>query len=147
MDGEKTTIPAVSVALRRGDRLLLVRRGRAPSKGLHAFPGGRVEQGETLEDAAARELFEETGLRAGTLARYLELELEGSAQDHFYRLTVFRADHVSGEPVAGDDAEAAGWVTLDEMAGIPITRSTLAAAREILTGESPASWVGIDRDA
>lgn len=145
MDARKT-IPAVSVAMRRGERLLLVRRGRAPSKGLHAFPGGRVEPGETLEEAAARELFEETGLRAGPLSLHLELELEGTARDNVYRLTVFRADHVSGEPVAGDDAEAAGWFTLDEMETIPITRSTLAAAREILTGVSPASWVDIDRE-
>ncbi len=132
MTDEKRIIPAVSVALRRGDKLLLVKRGREPSKGLHAFPGGRVEPGETLEAAAARELFEETGLKAGSLALHGELELEGSSGDSTYRLTVFWADHVSGEPVAGDDAEVAGWFTLEEMEGIAMTASTLVAAREIL---------------
>ena len=61
-------IHAVSVAVVRGNRLLLVKRGREPSRGLHAFPGGRVEPGETNEEAARRELFEETGLRAENLA-------------------------------------------------------------------------------
>ena len=61
-------IDAVSVALLRGERVLLVRRGRAPAMGLFAFPGGRVEAGETLEDAVRRELREETGLEAEAIA-------------------------------------------------------------------------------
>ncbi|MCA9448942.1 MAG: NUDIX hydrolase [Candidatus Omnitrophica bacterium] len=60
---------AVSVALTQGDRFLLVKRGRAPSLGEYAFPGGRVEAGETLEEAARRELLEETGYQARTLTR------------------------------------------------------------------------------
>ncbi len=128
-----TIIPAVSVALRSGDRLLLVKRGRAPAKGLHAFPGGRVEAGERLEEAARRELLEETGLTADTLEAHAELELEGAVAGTVYRLTVFCALHVSGEPVAGDDAETAGWYSLDEMAQLPITASTLAAAKIILS--------------
>ena len=68
MTTEKPTLPAVSVAMRRHDRMLLVKRGRAPSRGLYAFPGGRVEAGETLEAAARRELLEETGLEAGELS-------------------------------------------------------------------------------
>lgn len=126
-------IPAVSVALRRGERLLLVRRGREPAKGLLAFPGGRVEPGETLEDAARRELFEETGLTADGFAVHGVLDLESATVGAVYRLTVFRATHVSGEPVAGDDAEEAGWFSLDEMAALPITASTLSAARIILS--------------
>jgi ADP-ribose pyrophosphatase YjhB (NUDIX family) len=126
-------IPAVSVALRSGERLLLVKRGRAPAKGLHAFPGGRVEAGETLEEAAQRELYEETGLTAETLEAHEELTLEGATAGTVYRLTVFRAIHVRGEPVAGDDAETAGWYSLDEMAQLPITASTLAAAKIILS--------------
>lgn len=128
-----TIIPAVSVALRQGERLLLVKRGREPSKGLHAFPGGRVEPGETLEEAAARELAEETGLTTGALDLYQVIELEGRDPGTAYRLSVFRAFHVSGEPVAGDDAESAGWFSLAEMEALPITASTLAAARSILS--------------
>ena len=126
-------VAAVSVALRRGERLLLVKRGRAPAKGLYAFPGGRVEPGETLEEAAHRELREETGLVAVELEAHEELVLEGATAQTVYRLTVFRARHVCGEPVAGDDAEAAGFYSLDEMQTLPMTATTLSAARIILS--------------
>ncbi len=132
-------IPAVSVALRSGERLLLVKRGRAPSKGLFACPGGRVEAGASREEAARRELMEETGLGVGGLELHAELELEGRDAGTVYRLSVFCALHVSGEPVAGDDAESAGWFTLAEMEAIPITASTLAAARAILSAPDRGS--------
>src|SRR5690606_4494893 len=95
-------LPAVSVALRREHRLLLVRRGRAPSLGYYAFPGGRVEAGETLEEAARRELAEETGLAAGSLSPLLRVHVEGDDMD--YDLQVFFGLHMDGEPVAADDA-------------------------------------------
>src|SRR4051812_32458108 len=57
-----TILPAVSVAIFHDGRFLLVKRGREPSKGFYAFPGGRVDAGEADEDAARRELAEETGL-------------------------------------------------------------------------------------
>ncbi|WP_275403595.1 NUDIX hydrolase [Aquibium microcysteis] len=126
-------VPAVSIALRRGERLLLVKRGRAPAMGLYAFPGGRVEHGETLEEAARRELKEETGLSAAALEVHAELVLEGATPQTTYHLTVFRALHVDGEPIPGDDATAAGFFTLSEMADLPMTASTLSAARIILS--------------
>ncbi|TJW46991.1 MAG: NUDIX domain-containing protein, partial [Mesorhizobium sp.] len=64
MEELRQTIPAVSVAIIRGETVLLVKRARPPSQGFYAFPGGKVEAGETLEQAARRELLEETGLRA-----------------------------------------------------------------------------------
>ena len=56
-------IAAVGVIIRDGDRIVLIRRNRAPSQGLWTFPGGAVELGETLQDAARREALEETGLQ------------------------------------------------------------------------------------
>ncbi|RVD18864.1 NUDIX domain-containing protein, partial [Mesorhizobium sp. M4B.F.Ca.ET.017.02.2.1] len=64
MKEARKIIPAVSVAIVRGDKVLLVKRARPPSQGLYAYPGGKVEPGETLSQAAARELEEETGLLA-----------------------------------------------------------------------------------
>ena len=57
-------IVAVSLALVRGGRALIARRARAPMRGVYSLPGGAVEIGETLRQAAARELQEETGLQA-----------------------------------------------------------------------------------
>ena len=62
-----TYLPAVSVAIFHDGAFLLVKRGREPSKGLYAFPGGRVDAGESDEEAVRRELAEETGLTVATL--------------------------------------------------------------------------------
>ncbi len=138
-----TEIPAVSVALLRAGEVLLVRRGRAPSRGLYAFPGGRIEPGETVEEAARRELIEETGLAAGDLAVLAEVAIKGERDDHpvHYRLTVMTGTWVGGEAAAADDAEAAGWYGLDELEKLPITLSVLEIARELL-GAGP-----VDADA
>lgn len=127
-------IPAVSVAIVRDGKVLLVRRGRAPSKGLYAFPGGRVEAGESLEEAARRELREETGLVAGALEPIdlLRFEAEGREPPTVYELQVFAALPAAGEPVAGDDADLVGWFGIDEMAALPMTDSTHVIARRLL---------------
>ncbi len=128
-------LAAVSIALRRGDRLLLVRRAREPSLGFYAFPGGRVEPGETDEQAARRELAEETGLAAGAITFLREYLLEPSRPGATaFRLRVFGGDWRTGEPVADDDAEEAGWFTLADMRSIPVIDSVLAMAEEILGG-------------
>jgi 8-oxo-dGTP diphosphatase len=135
MTDDLPDIPAVSVALRRGDRLLLVRRGRAPSFGLWAFPGGRVEPGETDEEAVRRELFEETGLIVEDVAflRAWRLDPAVPGAPH-YRLHVFGGDWASGEPVAADDAAEARFLTLAEMRTLPVTPSVLEMAVAILGG-------------
>jgi ADP-ribose pyrophosphatase YjhB (NUDIX family) len=126
----KQIIPAVSVALLRGDRLLLVRRGQAPSRGFYAFPGGRVEPGETLEAAARRELAEETGLAAGVLAPLLKVHVEGDAVD--YDLQVFAGQYAGGEALAASDADEAAFFTLAEMEGLLIPDSVLQVGRDLL---------------
>lgn len=123
-------IPAVSVALKRGDTLLLVKRANDPAKNQWAFPGGRVERGEKLEAAARRELLEETGLEAGEIGVHVELLLGK------YHLTVFQGDALDGEPIAQDDALAAGFFNLQEIESMDATESTKACARMILGKKS-----------
>lgn len=127
---------AVSVAARHPEtgRFLLVRRGRAPAKDLWAFPGGSVHFGETLAQAAQRELREETGLSA-TGIRFHELfELmdDGTQGDtpHHYVLAVHRAE-ATGEPVAADDAADAGWFDIEAMKALPLTDSTIEVVEAI----------------
>lgn len=133
--GRDNFIDVASVGLVSGDRLLLIKRGREPSKGLYAFPGGRMEGDETAEDAARRELIEETGLVAGELRQLATLELGGTKGDRFavgYRLHVFAGPHNGGEPEASDDALEAGWFTLTQIEALPMTPSSLALARKLL---------------
>ncbi|MER9327748.1 NUDIX domain-containing protein [Mesorhizobium sp. M0488] len=134
MNEARKVLPAVSVAVVRGDTVLLVRRARAPSQGLYAFPGGKVEAGETLEDAAQRELLEETGLRATGFRPLREIHIDGSDESHpvDYLLTVFGAAYAAGEAVASDDAETAAFYTLREMTALPLAGSVFAVAEDLL---------------
>lgn len=122
-------VPAVSVALYVAGTFLLVRRARQPAKGLYAFPGGRIEAGETPIEAAIREMREETGLIVDEVDFFLEMRLPGGSSG--YRLSVFRAGAASGALQAGDDAAEAGWFSLAEMETLPVTETTLAIARRI----------------
>lgn len=125
-----TPILAASIAVVNDNRFLLVRRGREPAKGLYAFPGGRLEGGETAEQAARRELFEETGISAGPLRFVRDLVVGNEAGDGF-RLSVFCGRYEQGEARAGDDADHAGWYAIEEMSELPMTETTLQIAREI----------------
>jgi len=126
----RKVLPAVSVALQHGDRLLLVRRGRAPSLGSYAFPGGRVEAGEALETAARRELAEETRLAVGNLSPLVRVPVEGDEVD--YDLQVFFGRYAGGEPVAADDAAEAAFFTLAEMEALPVLDSVMEVGRNLL---------------
>ncbi|MEX0346450.1 MAG: NUDIX hydrolase [Rhizobiaceae bacterium] len=123
-------------------RILLVKRGKQPSKGLYAFPGGRIEPHETPEDAVRREILEETRITAGPLTFLETLHLGKAAGDPGsarYRLHVFFGAHDGGTPVAGDDADDAGWFSLEEVEALPMTGSSLRIARSLLSDDTVAS--------
>ncbi|WP_180350237.1 MULTISPECIES: NUDIX hydrolase [Brucella/Ochrobactrum group] len=136
-------VHGVSLICRREGRFLLVERGKEPWKGWLAFPGGSIEAGETPEQAAIRELKEETALYAKSLAHVItvDLALEGNAYDRSYYLSVFRAWQVSGQEAPGDDAASIHWLTVEEMALAKVTDSTLDVARAVAENEDERSVI------
>jgi 8-oxo-dGTP diphosphatase len=128
-----TPLLAVAAIVVRDSRVLLVRRGQPPSEGLWAIPGGRVELGETLQEAAEREIKEETGLtiRAGNPIYTFDVILRdqgGNVQFH-YVIVDLLADYVGGALEAGDDALEARWVPRGELVDLNVNPTTL----EVLT--------------
>ncbi|RMH84641.1 MAG: NUDIX domain-containing protein [Actinomyces sp.] len=105
---------AVGAVARRGDELLLVRRGRPPAVGRWSLPGGRVEWGETLAEAVERELVEETGLRGrcGDLVGWVE---RLGSDHHFVILDFSVSVEPGGDPQAGDDALEVRWVPIPDL--------------------------------
>jgi ADP-ribose pyrophosphatase YjhB (NUDIX family) len=100
-------------------RVLLVERGRPPSQGLWSVPGGKLEPRETLAQAVAREVREETGLivEVGTLA----CVLERFGDDHHFVLLDYFARVTGGTLAAASDARAARFVDPAELATLPLT--------------------------
>ena len=101
-------VVAVGAIVFKNDRVLLVRRGQPPSQDLWAIPGGRVELGETLQEAAEREILEETGITICArepVYTFDYIEQDGSDNPRFHYVIVdLIADYVSGKTRPGDDA-------------------------------------------
>jgi 8-oxo-dGTP diphosphatase len=114
-------IPCVGAVINDPDgRLLLIKRGHEPGAGLWSLPGGRIEPGETDQQAVAREVREETnlGVRCGRLLGTAELPgPEGAVID----VSDYLAVVTGGELAAGDDAADVRWVAAADMAGLPLT--------------------------
>jgi ADP-ribose pyrophosphatase YjhB (NUDIX family) len=106
----KDPIPTVDLVVRKGNHILLERRGRDPFVGIHCLPGGHVDYGETVENAALRELREETSIKAklvGILGVYSDPNRDPRGQ----RIsTAFIADWIDGDPIGADDAASAEWI-------------------------------------
>ncbi len=134
---------AVSAAIFRQGRVLIVRRARPPAHGLFTLPGGGVELGETLEEAVIREVREETALGIETvgLAGYRQAiarDAEGRVERHFVILP-FAARWIDGEISLNEELAEGHWLEPAEISGLETTEGLaqiVAAARERIDGHS-----------
>ena len=107
--------PTVDIIVTDGERVILVRRGKDPFKGQWVFPGGFVEYGEAVENAALRELLEETGVKA-ELKAILGVYSRPDRDPRAHHISVvFVASHTDGQPKGGDDAAEAAWHNIHEL--------------------------------
>lgn len=112
-------VPTVGVVCLRGQEVLLIKRGTPPRLGQWSVPGGRLEWGEALQDAALRELKEETGVDAELLGLIDVIDgvfpaRPGGDITRHYVMIDYAARWTGGEPTAGDDAAEARFVSRDE---------------------------------
>jgi 8-oxo-dGTP diphosphatase len=130
---------AVSAAIVRDGKVLIVRRARSPGAGVYTLPGGAVESGETLQQAAAREVKEETGLDIAPigLAGHREIimrDATGRAERHFVVLCL-ASRWLAGEPEPSDEISEARWRDPSELGGLKTTEGLaeiVAAAIKLL---------------
>ena len=128
---------AVSGAIFRDGKVLLVRRARSPGKGFYSFPGGRVEFGESLHAALHREVDEETGLRIEIvgLAGWREV-LPGNGGGHYLIMT-FAARWTAREPVLNHEHDDFKWLSPDALGDLRVTgglSEVVQAARRLIQG-------------
>ena len=134
MSSEKREYPdrpyvGVGVIVFRDKDVLLVKRNKDPNKGFWSIPGGKQILGETLVEAAQRELVEETGVRVDSLllvdvADAIISDAEGKIKFH-YTLVDYMGHWYSGNSRAGDDAQEVRWVHLNELSSYSLLEKTM----------------------
>ena len=131
---DRPVVGVGAVVIHEG-RVLLVRRGVAPSRGLWAVPGGALELGETLQQGAEREILEETGVAIRAREPicafdFFERDGDGRIRFHFVIVDV-AADYIRGDVKGADDALEARWLSPEDLEGLPVSRNTLKLLRAV----------------
>src|SRR5579864_3946715 len=123
-----TPLVGVGAIIIEHDRVILVKRGHPPLLGEWSIPGGMLEVGETLRQAAVREVLEETGLcvEVGELLGVYDRILRDSDEHtrYHYVLVDFLCRRIDGEPQGAGDAAEARWFTRGEVAGLLLPPDT-----------------------
>jgi 8-oxo-dGTP diphosphatase len=142
---ETPLVGAAAVVFDENGRVLLVQRGRPPRVGQWGLPGGMLELGERLVEAAVREVREECGIEIeiGGVAGVFEpvtRDDEGRIEYH-YVVIDFWARHIGGEAQAGDDAAGVAWAKMDEVDAYALMPESLQVVRDAY-----ALWSESDRN-
>jgi len=142
-DYPQAPIVAVGAIILADDRIVLVQRDKEPSRGLWTFPGGAVELGEPIRDAAGREALEETGLEieVGEVATVIDAVVRDPdrAVHYHYVIVDFYARPVGGALSPSSDVSDVRWATLADVETLPMTNRAQEIARRLLGGaEAPA---------
>ena len=113
---------AVSAAIFRDGKVLLVRRARSPGKGFYSLPGGRVEFGESLHQALSREVDEETSLKIDIvgLAGWREVLPAAGGGGH-YLIMSFAARWLANEPALNDEHDDFKWLPAGALGDLKLT--------------------------
>jgi len=126
---------AVGAVVLKDNRVLLVRRAKPPAQGLWAIPGGSVELGETLQQAAEREILEETGITIQAKKPVYTFDLiekdENNRIRFHYVIVDLMADYISGKPLPGDDADEVRWVSSEELKNLDVNPRTLTVLNSV----------------
>jgi ADP-ribose pyrophosphatase len=133
----------VGVIIVRDGKVLVVQRGREPGAGTWAFPGGRLELGETLAEAAVREAREETGLEVepgevAAVVEFIDRDEQGKVRWH-YVIVDLLATPVGGTLQPGDDSVAVRWIGLEEIETLNLAPRMARIIRKVLADSSQRS--------
>jgi len=130
----KAPIAGVGVVILKGDKVLLVRRGKEPGRGRWGLPGGAVELGETMAQAAEREVDEECGVEIeirDVIEVIDRIISDGDGQIRYHYILIdLLAEHRRGDPIASSDAAEVRWVLEKELDQLKLSPATSRVIRK-----------------
>ena len=125
----ESPVVGVGAVVVKDGKVLLIKRGVDPNKGVWAIPGGSLKLGETLQEGAEREIMEETGITVRAkepVYSFDFFERDGDGRVRFHYVVVdMMADYIGGEVQGADDALEARWVSPEELKDMEVSRNTL----------------------